>query len=371
MEFVNIILLSIYFISLYFTIFWIVVFIEDKKQSAPTNKKKEFSPSISVIIPAYNEQESIEKTLLSVLSLEYPKEKLQIVIVNDGSTDNTTAIISSVIDTHKEYDIVVINQQNKGKGAALNAGLNKVTGEYFACLDADSFVHKNTLRKMVDFYAAAEEEVVIVTPTLKVASPKRFWQKIQAIEYIISIFIAKLMSKVDCLYVAPGPFSLYKTAVIKRLGGFDENNLTEDQEIAYRVQKNNLKIKQCPSADVYTNAPKTFSELYVQRNRWFKGGLFNALKYKNMLLNKSYGDFGILQMSINVMLFIFSITTISFFFYYAIMPLLRRFYHLYLVGFDIKPFLQDIFTINLDILSLNITTMFIVNIALLITIFLI
>ena len=371
MELFTIVLLMIYFIALYFTVFWVIVFMESDNDYPKQKSSSSKTPLVSIIVPAYNEEESINKTLQSILSLEYPKEKMQIIVVDDGSNDKTAENVRQIIAQNSQYNISLIQQKNSGKGAALNNALKFCKGDFFACLDADSFVHSETLKKMIAQFMSSEEDVVIITPALKVSEPKKFWQKVQAIEYILSIFIAKLMSKVDCLYVAPGPFSIYKTKVIRDLGGFDENNLTEDQEIAYRVQQNQFKIKQCHSAYVYTNAPKTLKELYNQRNRWFKGGLFNAVKYKNMLLNKTYGDFGILQMSINVMLFIFSLTTIGFFSYYTIYPFFKNLHNFYLVGFDIMPLLRDSFVLNFDILSFDITTMLIINISLFITVLLI
>ena len=97
-----------------------------------------------------------------------------------------------------------------------------------------------------------------------------------------AMLLIKLMGYIDSNYIAPGPFSVYKTSVIKNLGGFDETNLTEDQEIAYRVQKKHLKIRQCPTAEVYTVAPGSIRTLYRQRNRWFKGTLQNLFKYKSL-----------------------------------------------------------------------------------------
>ena len=94
------------------------------------------------------------------------------------------------------------------------------------------------------------------------------------------IFVGRLTSQLDSLYVAPGPFSLYKTKVIRKLGGFDETSLTEDQEIAYRVQKHNYKIKQCFDGYVETEAPRAFKGFYKQRKRWYKGGLSCVYKYK-------------------------------------------------------------------------------------------
>ena len=113
-------------------------------------------------------------------------------------------------------------------------------------------------------------------------------------------------------------------------------------EIAYRCQREHLKITQCPDAWVTTVGPATMKGLYNQRNRWFKGGLLNTLKYKAILANKQYGDFGMIQMSINCLMFFFSSTAILFFTYYMIWPMITQFRDLYLIGFDIWPLLTHL-----------------------------
>ena len=131
-------------------------------------------------------------------------------------------------------------------------------GEFFACLDADSYVEKDTLTKMLVLYEKENDpDLTIVTPAMKVKKPKNLIQKLQRVEYILTLFVSRLMSRLDCIYVAPGPFSLYRKKTIIDMGGFEVGNLTEDQEIAYRAQKHQYKIKQCYNAYVYTIAPKT------------------------------------------------------------------------------------------------------------------
>ena len=103
-------------------------------------------PFVSVIVPAYNEEGTITNTLLSVFALNYPKEKLEVIVVNDGSTDRTNEICEVF---RKRGEIILINQENKGKGAAMNAGARAAKGEFVVCLDADSEPHPDALMKML------------------------------------------------------------------------------------------------------------------------------------------------------------------------------------------------------------------------------
>jgi len=144
-------------------------------------------------------------------------------------------------------------------------------------LDADSYVSKDALHKILPEFT--NDNIAAVLPLLKVRNPKNFLQKMQWLEYIVNMFYKELMSKLDCVHVSPGPFSVYKKSILMKIGGFDENNLTEDLEITLRLQKYNYRIVQLLNTDVHTIAPETFKELYKQRNRWFKGAVLNAVAY--------------------------------------------------------------------------------------------
>lgn len=141
----NFFLLVVYFIGLYFVIFWLVIYFTEDSKEKKIQPLKKF-PKVSVIIPAYNEEKKILVSIKSLLRLNYPKNKLEIIVVNDGSTDNTRKVVEDFIKTSKK-NIILINQTNKGKGVALNKGIKVSTGEYVACLDADSRVLQDSLKK--------------------------------------------------------------------------------------------------------------------------------------------------------------------------------------------------------------------------------
>lgn len=280
-----------FFIGIYIVIFWLLTFIEYFEEKPKRLRKY---PKVTVGIPAYNEEECIEKTINSVLELDYPAKSLEVIIVNDGSTDKTEQIVNDTIAKNKDRNIRLINQKNSGKGAALNKALKTAEGEFFVVLDADSFVHRDSLKKMIPRFE--DKEVAIVLPLMKISTPKSFLQKIQWSEYLINFFYKSLMGTLNCVHVAPGPFSAYRKKVLEDVNGFDENNLTEDLEVTLRIHKLHYKVVQLLDAEVYTNAPDTLKGFYKQRNRWYKGTMFNMFNYKWMVFNKSYGDFGMLQM---------------------------------------------------------------------------
>ena len=146
LTFLDIILFSTYFILLFLSIFWLLVLF------APEEAKKtrlQRQPFFSAIVPAYNEEKSIQGTLQSLVNLDYPAEKMEIIVVNDGSTDKTKEIVERFMTEHPSRKIILLNQENKGKASAMNKGLAMAKGEFFACLDADSSVSSNALQVML------------------------------------------------------------------------------------------------------------------------------------------------------------------------------------------------------------------------------
>lgn len=286
------VLVSTYFLLLFLTIFWLLVLVSPADQ--PQKKKIVRYPLFSALVPAYNEEASIRDTLLSLLNLDYPSDKIEIMVINDGSTDQTPQIVQKIIQEFPQRNITLLNQLNQGKGNALNHGLQKAQGEFFACLDADSFVSADALKIMLPLFADAE--VAAVCPLLKVKSPRTILQKVQWSEYIINMFYRWLNAKIHSVHVTPGPFSLYRTSIIKKIGGYDEHTITEDLEIAIRLQKHHYKILHTFDTTVETVAPTTWRELFRQRVRWYKGSVDNTFVYKKLVFNKKYGDFGMIRM---------------------------------------------------------------------------
>lgn len=287
-EIAKIIIWILYFVGLYFSLFWLSVLIFEPEENKRIKRRK--LPSVSIILPMYNEEESIEKTIESVYNLDYPKEKLFIYCVNDGSTDNTLKILKRL---KKKYNFILINQKNQGKYMALNNALKKIDTEFFACFDADSFTEPYSLKNMIEEFSS--KDVAAVMPIMKVYNPRTILQRVQWLEYILNIFYKYIMGKLDCIHVTPGPFSIYRTKYVKKLGGFRKAHLTEDLEMALRLQDHHYKLKQSLNAVVYTKSPKYLKGFISQRTRWYQGTYYNILDYKHFIFNKKYGDFGFFQ----------------------------------------------------------------------------
>ena len=282
---------TVWFLSTYFNIVLLLILFNKKSElyASPAIDDPEKLPLVSILVPAYNESKVIEENISSLKSIDYPKGKVEIIIINDGSTDNTREIVGK--QAEKDYIIFIDNKKNKGKAACLNQGISKAKGEFVACMDADSEVSSDILKKTIPYFK--DNKVSAVTVTVEVKNPKNFLQRIIEIEYIIGLSLAlKALSFFNSIHVTPGPFSIYRKSIFSKIGLFDVNNITEDLEIAYRMQKHGFKIANCISTKVRTLTPDNFKSLHAQRKRWYSGALVTLWQHKNILFNTKIGAFG-------------------------------------------------------------------------------
>lgn len=253
-------------------------------------KPKRF-PFVSIIIPAYNEEKAIVRTIKCVCNLVYPKNKYEIIVVDDGSSDKTFSLAKR-FEKQKEPIVRVFKKVNGGVASAKNYGIKKAKGELIATLDADSFVSRNALKNMIGYLE--DPKVIAVAPSLNVYKPKGFLQNLQWAEYMMGIFLRKVFSQINAIHVIPGPFSIYKKSFFEKHGAFNEGNITEDTELAMRAQTLGYKIKNSMAAAVYTVTPNSFKSLLIQRIRWYYGFIQNSIQYKRLLNPKKYGDLAVM-----------------------------------------------------------------------------
>ncbi|MDP2750424.1 MAG: glycosyltransferase family 2 protein [Nanoarchaeota archaeon] len=295
MDWAQIIQSIIYFISLFYVVFWLIVLLdtEDNKKQ----KLKE-TPEVSIAIPAYNEEDNIVGTLKAVSALNYPKDKIKLIFIDDGSKDKTYQRAQQYLESLKrkfDYkDVIMLKQKNQGKYAAMNNALKHADTEFFATLDSDSFPEKNSLINIMAIFE--DKDIKGASSILKIYKPTNVLQKVQSFEYAVNHFYKKLISKVNAIHVMPGPLSVYRTSIIKKIGGFKDAHKTEDMEIVLRMQKKHYKVIQCEDSVVYTKAPYRLKELYNQRHRWNYGSFRNVMDYSDMMFRRKYGDFGFFQL---------------------------------------------------------------------------
>jgi len=288
----NILVYVTSFFGLFTTIFFFVTLLEYRNRIKDPvidlNDKKQV-PFVSFVLPAFNEGKNIRKSIESVQALDYPKDKMEIIVVDDGSTDNTLKEMKKL--ALEDSRIKPLHKENGGPADAKNYGIKHAKGGFIVTLDSDSFAAPEALKNMIGYFE--DKRVMSVTPSMAVYKPKGYLQYIQYLEYTLGIFLRKVFGMLNCIHVTPGPFSIYRKSFFEKYGGFDTNNLTEDIEIALRIQKHNYKIENSIHAPVYTVAPNKFKALLNQRMRWYYGFTKNILENKEMF-HPRYGYLALL-----------------------------------------------------------------------------
>ncbi|MFT4326377.1 MAG: glycosyltransferase [Candidatus Woesearchaeota archaeon] len=284
MNFGNILIYVISYFGLFTSFFFIITLLKRRKELY--SEVCDYFPTVTIAVPAYNEEETLAGTLNSLLALDYPKDKLEIMVIDDGSTDNTLKIARRF----EKKGVVVYTKPNTGKGESLNFAIEKSKSEFFGALDADSFAEVDSLTLLMSYFK--NPKVMAVTPSMRIHNPKSILQKIQQLEYLFGIFLRKVFAFLGSIHVTPGPLSIYRRSFFDKYGGYDVHNLTEDIELALRIQKHGYLIENSIIANVYTKGPSKFKPLFRQRLRWYKGFLDNVLLYKD-LFHKKHGMLGL------------------------------------------------------------------------------
>lgn len=291
MDLFEIVIYPFLFAAIYFQAFLLVTLLSAPAAKMRARQASEKTPKVAMIVPCWNEENTVTGTVESLLALQYPKDLLRIILVNDGSTDNTKA----AMDCYKDHpQVTVIHKENGGKHTAINLGIEMARdAELIGCLDADSFVEPSALREIIACFD--DPRVAAATPGMSVHKPHTILERMQHAEFVLGIALRHTLAAVNGLHVTPGPFSLYRRSVLEELGGFRFGHQTEDMEMALRIQKAGYTIDSAPRARVYTKVPRKVSALVKQRTRWTSGFLRNVSReYRSLIGNPRYGALGMI-----------------------------------------------------------------------------
>lgn len=339
------------YIGLFSSVLFLMTFLE-KKNRLKNPELKRFA-KVTVAVSMYNAADHIEKTIESLLALDWPKDKLEVIIIDDGSEDNSYELAKKYLADSR---VTLFRQQNTGKATAVNRALTKATGEFFGVLDVDSFVEKDCLKKMMGYFE--NEQVMAVTPSLKIYGDKKWLQRIQRIEFLLGVYLRKVFSYLGSIHVTPGCFSIYRKSFFQKTGPYDEQNLTEDIEIALRIQNNNYIIENAINANVYTTAHKKMEPLFRQRLRWYKGFIDNTIRYRK-LFSARFGNLGLFILPMAFISIIMAIALSAYTIRLLSARLLNEYYVLRSTGFDLTQYLR----VNFDIFYINLNPIFLLGIA--------
>jgi len=241
-----------------------------------------YYPSITVMIPAYNEEKVISRTIETVLEASYPNK--EILIIDDGSSDRTQQIAQS----YASKGVKVIRRPNGGKATALNHGLLFARGDIIVIVDADCQICKNTLIELVQPFL--NPEVAAVAGNIKVLNRRNILTKCQALEYIAGINLyRRALDVFGSVAVVPGALGAYRRDAIEGSGFYDSDTLVEDFDITMKALKTGKVVQASSSSISYTEAPQAVGEFIKQRLRWYRGNFQALWKHHDAAFNSRYG----------------------------------------------------------------------------------
>ncbi len=296
-----------------------------------------FVPPVSIIVPAYNEYNTIIQTVKSFSLLEYPQT--EIIVVNDGSKDDTLGILTRVFSlekvnkvfrksletqkvrgiylSHRHSNLIVIDKENGGRSDALNAGLNVAKYPLVCFVDADSILEHDSLIRVVLPFLENPAQTVAVGGSIRLANgcdivagriksvrfPKNRFAAFQNVEYLRAFLWGRVgWDVLGCMFLISGAFGLFDKRTAIAVGGFNTHTVGEDMEMVLKIHRHmrrnraKYRVRFIPDPVCWTEGPETYGILRAQRTRWQRGLVECAWAHKRMLMNPRYGLIGLVVM---------------------------------------------------------------------------
>ena len=258
------------------------------KRARSTNSAT-YRPSVSLVVPMHNEGPIVERTLANLLAIDY--EPLQIIVVDDGSTDDTAARIAAFKMAHDGdggHVIEAFSKTNGGKAHALNTAIStRATGELVMCLDGDSLIAADAVARSVEYFR--DERVVATASNVNILPGGKVLGLVQRYEYLISYHMKKAHNLFNVEYIIGGIGSMFRRSVLDEVGGYDTNTMTEDIDLTMKILlargNKNSRVVYAADALTYTEAVESFRSLVSQRYRWKYGRMQSFLKYGRLFFS--------------------------------------------------------------------------------------
>jgi biofilm PGA synthesis N-glycosyltransferase PgaC len=297
------------------------------------------APGMSILAPAYNEGANVIENVRSLLSIHYAN--LEVIIINDGSKDDSLAKLIAAYDLYKtDYfvneqiktkqvrgvyksknkvykKLIVVDKENGGKADALNVGVNIAEKDYIVCIDVDCILEQDALLKLAKpFLENTKQRVIATGGVIRIANdcrveggrlvavnlPNKMVPRVQTLEYIRAFLLGRMAwSRLNGLLLISGAFGAFDKEIVIKCGGYDHNTVGEDMELVVRMRRYmeelNLpyKVGFIPDPLCWTEAPDNFKILGRQRNRWTRGTIETLKMHKVMFFNPKYGFLGMVS----------------------------------------------------------------------------
>ena len=248
------------------------------------DKRLDEYPFVSILVPAHNEGKVIGKTVESLLSLDYPIDKMELIVINDNSSDDSKDILQSIKVRHSKYNFTIINTDNitggKGKSNALNIGYQVAKGDFIAIYDADNTPEKTALRYLIQTIVKDDSLGAVIGKFRTRNKYKNLLTRFINIETLSFQWIAQAgRRQLLGLCTIPGTNFVLRRTTIEKLGGWDTKAIAEDTEISFRIYKMGQRITYVPQSVTWEQEPETVKVWLKQRTRWVKGNIYVLVKY--------------------------------------------------------------------------------------------
>ena len=257
-----------------------------RRDYASVAEARGYAPGVAVLIPAYNEEKVIERTIRAALRSSYPN--VRVIVIDDGSTDRTLDVARDGFRREEASGrVVILTKPNSGKAEALNFGLQRLRGDeqVFVGIDADTVIARDAISLLVPHFV--DPKVGAVAGNAKVGNRVNLWTRWQALEYITSQnFERRALNTLGAVSVVPGAIGAWRTSAVHEAGGYQTDTVAEDADLTMGLLRRGYRVQYDDRALAYTEAPMNAKGLMRQRFRWSFGILQAVFKHREVFARK-------------------------------------------------------------------------------------
>jgi cellulose synthase/poly-beta-1,6-N-acetylglucosamine synthase-like glycosyltransferase len=270
----------------YFALLWFA-YLQHSERSIMGVPELDRPPAVSVLVPAYNEGPLLERALESLMQLDYPE--YEVLVIDDGSRDDTLRLAAEWEGQRGTGEFRVITKSNGGKASALNAGIAYSKHPLVFCMDADSYLEPQTLRRAARHFS--DPAVGAVAGNVKVENRNSLITRLQALEYIEGLNMPRrAQGFVAAVNIVPGPVGMFRREALEEIGGYDADTFAEDADLTLKMMEAGWRVVYEDAAIAWSEAPERWIDLVQQRYRWTRG-ILQAIRKRKGILLRPFPDF--------------------------------------------------------------------------------